>query len=484
MDMEISLKKVDNCKWEIEKDESRGMRVPGIIYADDEIMKGIRNDDSLKQVVNVSTLPGIMKASLAMPDIHLGYGFPIGGVAAFNFENGVISPGGVGYDINCGVRLIRTNFEEKDIRPRIKEVIDTIFNNVPSGVGREGKLKLGWEKVENILSEGVKYAVSQGYGWDSDLERIEEEGHVKFADRSKVSRKARERGFSQLGSLGAGNHFLEIQVVDRIFDAEVARKFGIEKEGQVTVMVHTGSRGFGHQVATDYIEVMEDAMIKYGIKVPDKQLASAPIKSKEAENYIGAMGAAANFGFSNREIITHWIRESFEKVTGERAEDAGMEIVYDVAHNIAKMEKHYVDGVKMDVVVHRKGATRAFPAGREEIVGKYRETGHPVIIPGTMGTASYVLVGTPKSLEETFGSTCHGSGRVMSRSKAVRDYTDQWVRNDMDRKGIYVRAATKYVLQEEVPYAYKDVDEVANSVKCAGISDIVARLRPIGVMKG
>lgn len=482
--MDIEIKKIDNCKYEIPRDENRGMRVPGIIYANDELIKGIRNDESLRQVINVSALPGIVKASLAMPDIHLGYGFPIGGVAAFDSSEGIISPGGVGYDINCGVRLIRTNFEEKEVRPAIKNIIDTIFMNVPSGVGREGKLKLGWDKMENILSEGVKYAVSQGYGWERDLERIEEEGHLEFADRSKVSRKARERGFSQLGSLGAGNHFLEVQVVDRIFDRDLAKKFGIDREGQVTIMVHTGSRGFGHQVATDYIEVMEEAMNKYGIKVPDKQLASAPLKSREAENYIGAMGAAANFGFSNREIITHWIRESFEKVMGQNAEDSGMDIVYDVAHNIAKIEKHDVEGSKMEVVVHRKGATRAFPAGREEITGKYRETGHPVIIPGTMGTASYVLVGTAKNLSETFGSTCHGSGRVMSRSKAVNNYTDQWVRNDLDRKGVYVRAATKYVLQEEVPYAYKDVDEVAESVRCAGISNLVARLKPIGVMKG
>ncbi len=482
--MGLELRKIDTCKYEIPVDQKYGMRVPGVIYANESIIDGIRNDDSLKQVINVSTLPGIIKASLAMPDIHLGYGFPIGGVAAFDFDDGIISPGGVGYDINCGVRLIRTNFNEKDIRPKIREIIDTIFDNVPSGVGREGKLKLSRDKFENILSDGVKSVVEQGYGWERDKDRIEEGGTIKFADRSKVSNKARERGFSQLGSLGAGNHFLEVQVVDKIYNKEIAKKFGIDEEGQVTIMVHTGSRGFGHQVATDYIEVMEDAMNKYSIKVPDRQLASAPIKSKEGENYIGAMGAAANFGFSNREFITHWIRESFEKVTGQNAEDAGMDIVYDVAHNIAKIEKHNVNGKNMEVVVHRKGATRSFPAGREEISGIYRETGHPVIIPGTMGTASYVLVGTEKSLSETFGSTCHGSGRVMSRSKAVKSYTEQSVRNDLAKKGVYVRAATKYVLQEEVPYAYKDVNEVAKSVSCAGISDIVARLRPIGVMKG
>lgn len=482
--MKYDLKKVGNCKYEIPKDENRGMRVPGVIYANEEMLNDIIEDESIQQVVNVSQLPGIIKASMAMPDIHLGYGFPIGGVAAFDWDEGVISPGGVGYDINCGVRLIRTNYSENDVRPKIKDLVDEIFQNVPSGVGREGKLNLNRQNIESILSEGVKSVVEMGYGWESDLENIEESGQIKFADRSKVSNKARERGFSQLGSLGAGNHFLEVQVVDKIYDSDMAKKFGINFEGQVTVMIHTGSRGFGHQVATDYIEVMEGAMRKYNLKIPDKQLAAAPLKSKEAQDYIGAMGAAANFGFSNREFITHWVRESFEKIMKQNAEDSGMEIVYDVAHNIAKIEEHYFEGKRMKLVVHRKGATRAFPPGRIELQAKYKDTGHPVIIPGTMGTASYVLVGTSKNLSETFGSTCHGSGRVLSRSKAVKTYTDQWVRNELSKRNIYVRAATKYVLQEEAPNAYKDVDKVVSSVECAGLSKIVARLKPIGVMKG
>ncbi len=482
--MATTLREIGPCKYEIPLDRQRGMNVPGIIYANEELKKGIESDESLNQVINVSRLPGIVRASIAMPDIHLGYGFPIGGVAAFDSTEGVISPGGVGYDINCGVRLIKTDLLFSDSSFSTKALIDTIFENVPSGVGREGRLSLSRDKIEGFLSEGVRGVVGEGYGWSRDTERIEEEGTVGFADRSKISQKARARGFPQLGSLGAGNHFLEIQVVDKIYNQDLARKFGLFSEGQVTVMVHTGSRGFGHQVATDYLEIMEDAMKKYSLPVPDKQLASAPFQSPEAQNYFGAMGAAANFGFSNRQIITHWIRESFRSVMKVDAEDMGMDIVYDVCHNIAKVEEHMVEGRKRTLVVHRKGATRAFPAGRRELPPLYRETGHPVIIPGTMGTASYVLVGTNKALDETFGSTCHGSGRVMSRSKAVKSYTSRDVSLGLEKKGIYVRAATKYVLQEEAPLAYKDVDQVVGSVECAGISGIVARLRPIGVMKG
>jgi len=480
----VNLEKVGPCKYEISKSYSRIMKVPGIIYANEKLLEGLLNDESINQVVNVAALPGIVKASMAMPDMHLGYGFPIGGVAAFRMNGGVISPGGVGYDINCGVRLIRTGMNADQVRPKIKELVDTIFEKVPSGVGRSGKSQLSNEKIEDALSEGISFMIREGYGWDRDRERVEEEGSIKFADRSKASRKARERGFQQLGSLGAGNHFLEVQVVDEIFDEEVARKFGITEKGQVTVMVHTGSRGFGHQVATDYLEIMEDAMKKYGIYVPDKQLASAPLGTKEADDYIGAMGAAANFGFSNRQMITHWIRESFRTVFRTDPETLGMDIVYDVAHNIAKPERHTVDGGNEILMVHRKGATRAFPGGRDEVKGIYRGIGHPVIIPGTMGTASYVLIGTKNALEETFGSTCHGSGRVLSRSRAVKQYSENYVRGELQKGGIYVRAATKYVLQEEAPWAYKDVSEVVKSVECAGLSRIVARLKPIGVMKG
>lgn len=482
--MSPPLNEIGPCKYEIPRDKSNGMRVPGIVYSSKELVKELGSDDSLNQVINVAKLPGIVRASIAMPDIHLGYGFPIGGVAAFDLEEGVISPGGVGYDLGCSVKLIRTNLNRREVEPEVKNLVDEIFKNVPSGVGRAGKLNLPQNKMEDVLSEGIGALVREGYGWSRDGERIEEGGSIAFADRSKVSKKARDRGFPQLGSLGAGNHFLEIQVVDRIFDSEVARDFGITSEGQVAIMIHTGSRGFGHQVATDHLEVMEGAMKKYNITIPDRQLASVPFHSKEAQDYIGAMGAAANFSFSNRHIITHWIRESFRTVLRRDPEEMEMEVVYDISHNMAKIENHSVDGQNRKLIVHRKGATRAFPAGREELPPAFRDTGHPVLIPGTMGTASYVLVGTQRSLEETFGSTCHGSGRVMSRSRAIKQYTSQGVGADLASRGIYVRAATKYVLQEEAPLAYKDVDQVVRSVECAGISKIVARLRPIGVMKG
>lgn len=482
--MQVSLRKVSECKYEIPKSYDDRMRVPGIVYGNENLIEGIKNDDSLKQVVNVATLPGIVKASNAMPDVHLGYGFPIGGVAGFNFNEGVVSPGAVGYDIGCGVRLIRTDLEEKSVRPKIKELIDIIFGKVPSGVGRSTKTAITGDGFESVLTDGVDFIVEQGYGWKRDIQRIEEYGKILFADRTKVSKKARQRGFSQLGTLGAGNHFLEVQVVDDIFDVQVAKKFGITHKGQVTVMIHTGSRGFGHQVATDYLETIENAMKNYNLTVPDRQLASAPLHSKEAQDYIGAMGSAANFGFSNRQIITHQVREALREVFKEDTESMGADIVYDVAHNMAKPEVHRIDGPKMKVMVHRKGATRAFPSGRSELPSIYTDVGHPVIIPGTMGTASYVLVGTQKSLDETFGSTCHGSGRVMSRTKAIRQYSDQFVKQDLTTKGIYVKASTKYVLQEEAPFAYKNVDEVVRSVECAGLSRLVARLRPIGVMKG
>ncbi|MEM0138111.1 MAG: RtcB family protein [Thermoplasmatales archaeon] len=482
--MRFKIEKVGTCKYEVSGPGDEGTRVPSIIYSNEALLQGLADDEAVSQLVNVSMLPGIVKASLAMPDMHLGYGFPIGGVAAFKMEGGVISPGGVGYDINCGVRLIATNLNVSDVGPKIKMLLDTVYERIPSGVGRAGRLQMSNQKIENVLSDGIKYLISEGYGWDRDKERVEEEGSIKFSDRSKVSQKARDRGFQQLGSLGAGNHFLEVQVIDEIFDQEIAKKFGLIEKGQVTIMVHTGSRGFGHQVATDYLEIMGEAMRKYNISVPDRQLASAPLGTKEAEEYIGAMGAAANFGFSNRQIITHWIRESFKKIFGMDAEDLGMNIVYDVAHNIAKPEMHNVDGRQEMLVVHRKGATRAFPGGRPEISGIYKDIGHPVIIPGTMGTSSYVLIGTPIALDETFGSTCHGSGRVMSRNRAVKQYTESFIKNELEKRGIYVRASTRYVLQEEAPWAYKDVSEVVKSVECAGLSHTVARFRPIGVMKG
>lgn len=479
------LRKIDEYRWEIPTSYKKGMNVPGRIYATADMIEQIKKDNAPEQVANVATLPGIVKASMAMPDIHWGYGFPIGGVAAFREEEGIISPGGVGYDINCGVRLLRTNLEEKDVISRLKELIDTIFANVPSGVGEKGKLRLSVRELNEVLDRGVKWAVENGYGWDEDLKRIEEGGSIKYAMHEKVSDKAKKRGAPQLGTLGAGNHFLEVQKVDRIFMPEIAKKFGIEREGQVMVMIHTGSRGLGHQVATDYIRVMENAARKYGINVVDRQLACAPINSKEAEDYFAAMSAAANFGFTNRQLIMHWVRESFGKVFNTEPDDLGMNLVYGVAHNIAKREEHVVDGKRTWVYVHRKGATRAFAAGRAELPEFYRDVGQPVLIPGDMGTASYVLVGTQKAMEETFGSTCHGAGRVMSRHAALRKFRGEEIKRELwSKKHIYVRSASNKVAAEEAPDAYKNVDDVVRAVEGAGISKIVARLVPMGVVKG
>ncbi len=479
------LKKIDPFRWEIPKTYKRGMRVPGIIFASESMIAQIKKDNAPEQVANVATLPGIVRASMAMPDIHWGYGFPIGGVAAFDAEEGIISPGGVGYDINCGVRLLTTNLDEKDVRPRIKELVDKIFVNVPSGVGETGKLRLSFQELNKVLDQGAKWAVENGYGWDEDLERIEEGGNIRFAAHEKVSDKAKKRGSAQLGTLGAGNHFLEVQKVEKIYLSEIAKKFGITHEGQITVMIHTGSRGLGHQVASDYIKIMENASRKYGINLVDRQLACAPVKSKEAEDYFAAMSAAANFGFANRQLITHWVRESFGKIFNTDPEDLGMHLVYGVAHNIAKLEEHAVEGKKIKVYVHRKGATRAFASGRPELSSIYRDVGQPVLIPGDMGTASYVLIGTEKAMEETFGSTCHGAGRVMSRHQALRRFRGDAIKRMLwQKKGIYVRSASNRVAAEEAPDAYKNVDDVVRAVEGAGISRIVAKMVPIGVVKG
>ncbi|MDP8011499.1 MAG: RtcB family protein [Thermoplasmata archaeon] len=478
------LERVDNFRWRIPKTYKKGMRVDGIIFASEHMINEIRKDNAPEQVANVAFLPGIIRASYAMPDIHWGYGFPIGGVAAFDYDEGIISPGGVGYDINCGVKMLRTNLSIKDVQPKIKELIDAIFKEVPSGVGSEGKIKLNKNELNNVLAEGAKWAVSNGFGWEEDLERIEENGRIQNADPSKVSEKAKSRGAPQLGSLGAGNHFLEVQVVDKIFLPEIAKKFGIMEEGQITVMIHTGSRGLGHQVATDYIEVMEDAARKYNIELPDKQLASAPIHSKEAQDYISAMAAAANFGFVNRQMINHWARTAFEKIFKASAEDLDMHVIYSLAHNIAKIEEYEIDGRRKKVIVHRKGATRAFPAGHPALPKIYMDIGQPVLIPGDMGRASYLLVGTDQAINETFGSTCHGAGRVLSRNEALRRYRGEQVKKDLLQKGIYVKSASSDVAAEEAPGAYKNVDDVVEAVQGANISRIIVKMRPLGVMKG
>jgi tRNA-splicing ligase RtcB len=477
------LEKIDNFRWKISQDYKRCMRVPGIIYASEKLLDSIKKDNAPEQVANVACLPGIQKYSIAMPDIHWGYGFPIGGVAAFDVEEGVISPGGVGYDINCGVRILRTNLKKSDIEKHLEKILDAVFHNVPAGVGKGGIYKVTEKELRDVMLNGARWVVERGFGWKEDLERIEEGGAMSGANPDKVSRRAIERGLPQLGSLGAGNHFLEIQVVERIFDREAAKIIGIE-EGTITIMIHTGSRGFGHQICDDYVRQLQNAMNKYGINVPDRQLASVPFKSPEGQAYFGAMVCAANFAWANRQFITHWIRESFEKVLGESAEKLGMQIIYDVAHNIAKVEDHVVDGQVKKVVVHRKGATRAFPKGHPQVPAVYKEIGQPVLIPGDMGTASYILLGTQRAMEETFGSTAHGAGRVLSRSEAIRQTRGRNIIEELRRQGILVKVHSMETLSEEVPDAYKDVDVVVDVVHNAGISKKVARMVPIAVIKG
>ncbi len=470
--------------WTIPRSARASMRTDGRFYASEQMLGPIIRDNALEQVVNVATLPGIVGDSMAMPDIHFGYGFPIGGVAATRESDGVVSPGGVGYDINCGVRLLRTDLDAPDIADSIRSLVNTMFTNVPSGLGSKGKLRLTDHELNEVMTEGVSWAVEQGYGWDADLAHIEEEGSMAGADPGHVSDKARKRGRPQLGTLGAGNHFLEVQRVDEIYEPDVARAFGIEREGQVTVMIHTGSRGFGHQVCSDHLRTMERAVKEYGIDLPDRQLACVPVHSPEGEGYLGGMAAAANYAWTNRQLIMHWVRESFGQVLGSTPEDLGMDLVYDVAHNIAKRERHQVEGRTEDLLVHRKGATRAFPAGRPELPSDYADVGQPVIIPGDMGSASYLLVGTQKALEDTWGSTCHGAGRRMSRTKSVKTFRAEQIVKDLGSKGIYVRGESMKVLAEEAPDAYKDIDQVIDVTHRSGISRKVARLVPMGVMKG
>ncbi len=478
------IKQIDEVRWEIPQDYKRGMRVPVRIYADAELLNEMRRDLTLEQATNVSFLQGIYKYSIALPDGHQGYGFPIGGVAATDAETGVISPGGVGYDINCGVRLLQTNLDKNDVEPKLRELVGAFFRNVPSGLGSKGKVRLTYSQLNEVLENGVKWAVENGFGWKEDMERLEEGGCLTSADASKVSQRAKERGLPQLGSLGSGNHFLEIQVVDKILDPEVARSFGITHEGQVTVMIHTGSRGLGHQVCSDYLRTMEPIVRKYGITLPDRELVNVPISSPEGQAYLAAMACAANYGFTNRQMITHWVRESFAEVFGQDAEKLGLHLIYGLAHNIAKFEEHRVDGKQKRVCVHRKGATRAFPPGHPDVPSKYRSVGQPVLIPGDMGTASYVMVGTEQGMQETFASTAHGAGRHMSRTAALKRFWGENIRKELEAKGIIVKAAKISVIAEEAPDAYKNIDKVVEVSHKAGIARMVARLKPIGVTKG
>ncbi len=478
------MNKKDEFRFEIPKSFKSCMTTSAVIFSDDKMIKSVCADNAPEQAANVACLPGIVGKSLAMPDIHWGYGFPIGGVAAFDSEKGIISPGGIGYDVNCGVKLVRTDLTVKDVGPNIKKVIDTIFQNVPSGVGEKGKLRLTGSEVEDVLDQGARWAVSKGYGWEDDLASCEENGCMKTADSSKVDQKAKQRGAPQLGTLGGGNHFLEVQRVERIFDEAAAKAFGITGPDQIVVSIHSGSRGCGHQIASDYIRVMENALRKYTIQVPDRQLACAPVHSQEGQDCFAAMSAAANYAWANRQLILHWVRESFEQALGRKAEEIGMRCVYDVAHNICKLEEHEFEGRRTKLYVHRKGATRAFDSSRAEVPQKYRSVGQPVLIPGDMGSASYVLVGTPGAMAETFGSTCHGAGRLMSRTSATKQFSANEVVSLLQGRGIYIRAASKDGIVEEAPGAYKDVDEVVRIAHGAGISKMVARLKPIGVMKG
>ena len=481
----IPLEKLDDYSWRIPKYKS-GMRVPGMVFADKNLLEKIQTDRTLEQCVNVSHLPGIYKYAITLPDGHEGYGFPIGGVAATDYEEGVISPGGVGYDINCGVRLLTTSLSEKDIRPRLAPLTDTIFENVPCGLGsRRNDFKVTSSDLERLMTEGVGWAINKGLGWPEDAEHCEERGCMKNANPNKVSSTAKSRGLQQVGTLGSGNHFLEIQKVDRICDSGIAKVFGIEHEGQVTAMIHCGSRGFGHQICSDYLQVMERAVSKYKIVLPDRELACAPGKSNEAEDYYQAMACAANYAFVNRQAIMHWVRQSFKQVFKEDPERFGLKLVYDVAHNIAKIETHKVDGEgKKKVWVHRKGATRAFPPGNPEIPPDYSSAGQPVLIPGSMGTSSWLLVGTEKAMELSFGSTAHGAGRMMSRTAAKRNYLGGDIKKGLEQRGIYVRAASSIVLAEEADPAYKNVDAVAEVSDKLGIATKVARLVPIAVVKG
>jgi tRNA-splicing ligase RtcB len=466
----MRLERVGPYLWRIPQDASRGMRVPGLVIADDRLIESIKSDASLEQIANGATLPGIVKAAMAMPDIHQGYGLPVGGVVATDARSGVVSPGAIGFDINCGVRLLKTSLRADDIAEKMEPLVDALYQAIPTGVGSKGSLTLDPGALDGVLAGGARWAVEKGYGAAEDLGRIESDGCLPGASPPSVSARAHERGKRQLGSLGSGNHFLEVQTVEAVYDARAASALGLS-EGVVTVMIHTGSRGLGHQVCTDYLDVTGKALRRYGITVPDRQLACAPVDSEEARAYLGAMRAAANFAFANRQVLSHWTREVFARTLGIAPGDLGMSAVYDVAHNIAKEEEHEVDGVRRRLIVHRKGATRAFP-------------GQPVLVPGDMGRYSYLLIGTEVAMRETFGSTCHGAGRLMSRTAAVKAARGRRIGDELRQRGVLARATGRDALAEEMPEAYKDVEDVVDVVHRLGISTRVVRMRPLAVIKG
>jgi len=477
------LERISPVKWRIPKSFRKEMNVDCIVYGNQFIIDNVE-PDALVQLTNVACLPGVIEPVIGAPDIHFGYGLPMGAVGVFDKEKGVISSGCTGFDINCGIHMIKTNLDRKDVEGKIKTLIDVLFRNVPCGVGAKGKLRLNYSQLDEVLVLGAKWALENGYAVKEDLEHMEENGHMEGADPSKVSDAAKKRGLPQLGTLGAGNHFLEVQAVDKIYDEKTAKAFGIEHEGQVVVMLHCGSRGLGHQIASDYLKIHEQAVKKYKIWLPDRQLVCAPTTSKEGQDYFVAMKCAVNYAFTNRTVMTKWIRDSFEEVFGMEWEDMEMNTIYDVCHNICKLEKHKINGEKREVYIHRKGSTRALPPGHELLPEVYKNVGQPVLIAGSMGTASYILVGTEKS-EESFYSTCHGAGRVMSRHKALKTFRGERVKQELlEKKNVYARATHGKVLSEEAPQVYKDIDQVIESVHEAGISKKVARMIPLGVAKG
>jgi len=478
------LKKIDDYRWELPADFKPGMKVPGLLYASAAMLDQIWEEQAIEQVANVAFLQGIVGRSMAMPDVHWGYGFPIGGVAATRVKDGVVSPGGVGFDINCGVRLLRTNLTLDDVKPKLEKLVNALFANIPSGLGSEGKLRLNERELDEVMAKGARWAVEKGYGEAADLAVTEESGRLASADPSKVSKRAKTRGGPQLGTLGSGNHFLEIGVVDHIYEPEIASAMGIDSLNQVLIWIHTGSRGFGHEICTEYLKLLQEAAHKYCLDLPDRQLACAPVDSAEGRDYLAAMACGANYAWTNRQCIAHWVRESFLHVFSKSSRDLGLEQIYDVCHNIAKIEEHTVDGKKQTLCVHRKGATRAFPPGHPEVPGVYRKTGQPVLIPGDMGRYSYIAVGTERAMRETWGSTCHGAGRVQSRGAAKRSQRGSDVIHSLARRGIMVRTGNVGSIAEEASEAYKDVSEVVNITHNAGISKKVARTIPLGVIKG
>lgn len=479
------MEKIDDYRWRVPRNHKPEMRTDGLLYASEKLLKDIREDQALEQLANVATLPGLIGCSMSMPDTHYGYGFPIGGVAAFSIEEGVVSPGGVGYDINCGVRLLRTDLTQEEVKAKIEALADRIFRDVPSGVGSKSEIvRVSSEELQKVLTKGARWAVGRGFGTEEDLDHTEEGGALDGADPAAASARAIERGRPQIATLGAGNHFIEIQVVDEIYNPTVAQTFGIVDVGQITVMVHTGSRGFGYQICDDSLEEMQRAAAKYGIRLVDRQLACAPVDSAEGERYLAAMRCAVNYAFANRQVITHGIRGAFERVMGKGTEALGLRTVYDVAHNIAKIEEHLVEGYRQTLCVHRKGATRAFGPGHPAVPADYRAVGQPVLVPGDMGSCSYLLVGTQKAMEETWGSTCHGAGRKWSRAQALRQIRGDQLIRELAAQGIVVRCESKKTVAEEAPQAYKDVSEVVDACHYADISRKVAKMRPLAVIKG